>query len=127
MMQTYFWRVIVQSLKTETRRVNSQSWVDSHVTACVNSNLIRVWCGKRGLVTGHILYNFVYTQQLCDMTVGDLEQEGFGEGGVTIEENAALLDCVKPFDVTDFCEIILGGIASQRRVTVFNFTFFPYT
>jgi hypothetical protein len=61
------------------------------------------------------------------MTVGDLEQEGFGEGGVTIEENAALLDCVKPFDVTDFCEIILGGIASQRRVTVFNFTFFPYT
>jgi hypothetical protein len=127
MMQPYFWRVLVENLKRETRRFNKQGWVNSHIQACVNSNLVRVWCGRRGLVAGHVLYNKIYEQRLCDMTESNLELEGFGEGGVSIDENHVLRGCNMPLGVTDFCEKIVDEEEIDRLATVLNFTFFPYT
>jgi hypothetical protein len=61
------------------------------------------------------------------MTAGNLELEGFGEGGVSIDENHFLRDCNMPFTVTDFCETIMFEDVIDRLTTLLNFTFFPYT
>jgi hypothetical protein len=61
------------------------------------------------------------------MNDGNLELEGFGVGGVSIDENHFLRDCNVPFGVTDFCETIMHEDGIDRLATVLNFTFFPYT
>jgi hypothetical protein len=61
------------------------------------------------------------------MTESNLELEGFGEGGVSIDENHILRVCNIPFEVTDFCETIIHEDVIDKLTTVLNFTFFPYT
>jgi hypothetical protein len=96
--------------KIQTRRHTNihKPWCRSHIRAFDQGGLVRVWCGKQGVVVGHAQYSSLEWQRLGDLTVLDVAMEGYAGKSV------------KWYRAEWF-----NGLSDDENVLVLSFTFYP--
>ena len=116
---TYFEKPLLNHVKQSTMRKNDKAWTRTHNTTYENQLLARAWCGGRGVVLGHVLYDSFGDIDVSSLTDSDIQLEGFGrEGGVKVENYPLLAktlgDCKLPLAPHEFISFNLRPTPAPR-------------